>query len=458
MKKVIKKPREERYTFFKYTQGLGRSQTLFRGAKIQVVDLDDTQDSLEEIGDSQKYDDYKFAAIQRTIRYNFYKKESPLEIEIIKNEKFKTILMVITKRESDYRIQSGLNDYTYEYAKSDNIKNSNQQQFKFDSFTSSMSTFVPYGASAQTYTEQAVLRPRQMFMGGGYLQLGDPKLGGVVSTESPQPTFSSSRLTFAMAASSTGYPFVVSDEVNTSDGSYSLTIDSTYPYYYDTSLISTVPRSFSIEGRLDRFNSISQKYTIPLASPTGGGETSSPGPDVSNIYYPYTYENVRLAVGEDRITIEDVSFRSRSIYPYFRNLEKVPGIKNGIYTYQQTQTSTNTGTEYAENVTSELFYRVPTLAYPFTTLETFLIGGGNQFFNTTKNLLSFANIKNFINEDSAIISYYDVTDSGKTSSINYRLRFVSPDLIKKSGVLNYFIDNDRPPQYQDTGLIMAAVS
>jgi hypothetical protein len=416
--KVISKNREERYTFFTFSAGLTRSQSLFRGAKIQVVDIDNESPDLPEILSSNKYDGYKFAAVQRIVPYDFYKKETPLEIEVIKNEKFKTITMIITKRVQDYRLQSGLQDYTFGYAASDNLKNSGQQQKRFDSislagwdtenFTVSLGQFLPYESVTAGYKDQAILRPRQLFLGGGYLQEGSPKLGGYIDTAAMN-TFNSSNkfLDIFLKSTDETYPFVIPDEVNTFINSYPIERNSTYPFYYDYDSIAITPSILGKEGFLDKFMTV--------------GENSL-------LYYVFESTDTQYLV--DSILTDKVGFSSSNLYPYYRNKKTDLEKKDGLYT---------------------AFRSNP--VYPFSAIETFLINGGTKFYQNTKNLSSFANIKKWVNSDDPIIKYYEVDDGGRLSSTDYKLRFVAADSIKKTKVLNYKVDSDKPPVYSNVGVI-----
>ena len=409
----LPKPREERYTFMTFNQGLSRVQTLFRGVKLQIVDLDNTKDDLPEIPSSLKYDQYKFATIQRTIPYSFYETQPPMEIEVIKNDTYKSVLIIITRRTYDYRIQSGLQDYMFSYAAIDNLKNNNQQQYKFTSFTSDLSsTYKPYDGTGTSYTLQSTMRPRQMFLGGGYIQEGDPKLSGIVDTSENIPSYDagSKFLNVFLKSSDTFYPFIVSDEVNPYVNHYPIgDTSATYPFVYDFNAMEIKPQSFNKEGFLNKFVSLGYNST-------------------NATYYSYDFTDTRAS--SDNISLDMLGFSSPARYPYFRNNVSATSTSEGLYTYTY-----------------------PTTTYPFNTLETFNVGGGIEFYQNTKNLFSFANIRKNINENNGIVKYYKVTDTGKETANDFRLVFVSADQIKKTGVLNYIVDQDRPPQYANTGVI-----
>lgn len=409
----LPKPREERYTFLTYNRGIQRPQTLFRGAKIQVVDIDVTQQDLPEIPSSLKYDDYKFSAIQRTIPYDFYKTQSPMEIEIVKNDKFKTIVMIITRRTHDYRTQSGLNDYVFSYSAIDNLKNNNQQQLKFSSATSEIPLFAPYGTTGTSYEMQSTYRPRQLFFGGGYLQEGDPKLSGYIDTTTILPTYNvaNTSLSLFLNSSDPNYPFSVSDEVNPFVNKYTIgNTPATYPFVYDFNAVNVLTSNFNVEGFLNKI--VSTGY-------------------LSNIftYFLYDFTDTRSFVG-DTILIDRLGFSSPSRYTYFKNSQNSVGLSEGLNVYTYPQGS-----------------------YPFPTLESFNIGGGLGFYGNSKDLFTFANIKKNVNTDNGLVKYYTVTDAGKVATQDFKLRFISADQIIKTGILNYVVDTNRPPQYTNVNVI-----
>jgi hypothetical protein len=377
-----------------------------------MIDIDDTKIDLPEIASSTKYDQYKFATIQRTLPYDFYQTQPPLEIEVVKNDKFKSILIVITRRTHDYRIQSGLQDYMFNYAAKDNLKNNNQQQYKFDSASANnLDTFAPYGSTGSSYTSQSTYRPRQLFFGGGYLQEGDPKLSGIIDTTDNLPSYNGLNhyINFFLKSSEPTYPFLVTDEVSLFIEKYPVGQGTQYPFVYDFNSMEVLPKSNSFEGYLNKFIS------------TGYASNTS-------TYFIYDFTDARSL--SDTILIDGLGFSSPSRYQYFRNALNAVASNEGLYSYSYPQGS-----------------------YPFVTLETFNIGGGNDFYANSKNLYTFANIKKNINEDSPFIKYYKVTDAGKVDATDYKLRFIAADQIIKTGVLQYHVDEDRPPEYANTPVI-----
>jgi hypothetical protein len=219
----VPKNREERYTFFKYINGLDLSQTLFRGAKINVVDYDTTVTPKTPINESKRFDLYKFASIARFVTHGNFEEEKPIDIEVIDNQLFKTILIIVTIHVQDYRLQAGLGDYSFFYYAIDQLRNSMQTQSiggygAFSEFfrpvydnvgpeavDNKYPMEVPYttqptrspgylvtsnyfynnsGVAPWSYYAEDIpkafniMRPRQLLLGGGRLELDDTKLGG----------------------------------------------------------------------------------------------------------------------------------------------------------------------------------------------------------------------------------------------------------------------------------------
>ena len=232
--KKVTKSREERFTFFEYSNGLKRAQTLFRGSKIQVLDL---INGAENVG-STKFDNYKFSAITQFVPYKPYSNESPVTFEICKNDTSQSIVMIITVRLQDYRIQSGLNDYLFLYAMNDQLKNYGQQQVAvpvptdlvnigIQSFLNNNS-FSPYSYySTKSYTDLSTMRPRQGFGGGGYLELGDTLLGGSIieqskTLSSPEQPLSIDNLFTFTFKSKDNFNFSVLNEISPTLDNYTL--------------------------------------------------------------------------------------------------------------------------------------------------------------------------------------------------------------------------------------------
>jgi len=421
---LVTKSREERFTFFVYNNGLERSQTLFRGAKIQVIDLNDQINPPVEVSASTKYDGYKFASIAQVLPHTPFTKEKPVSIEICKNDVFKTILMIITIKIQDYRIQSGLNDYLFFYAVNDQLKNYGQQQVMTNisgplavDNTLTPNKFAPYSDfSISSYTDLAKMRPRQGFLGAGYLELGDTLLGGVVIENGENPIASGNNYTFNLVSVDPSFSFSVLDEIIPTLDKYKNKFNS---YFNSSNVgsggINVVPTSFTQDGNLYKLLNV-------LSS---NDET---------FYQLINRQDSRLTI--DRFLPSQISFNS-SLNPIVSSLlsEKPPfNILSNQYSLTNSSSS-----HPSENKLS--------------TIETYNIKGGTDSYAYIKNILTYASISNYVNEGSSFIEYYNVVNGVKTPASDYSLQFIQADQIIKSGVLVYVNDEDKPIEYLGTNNI-----
>lgn len=416
---LIPKSRDERYTFMQYTDGIKRSQTLFRGAKIQVIDINDAIGA--EVSESRKYNDYKFASIARIAPTNPLTAEKPVDIEVYRNDKFKSIVMIINIHIQDYRIQSGLSDYLFFYAMNDQLKNYNQKQNPLGGLFNSgteiashtilgINEFLPYLPTTSGYEDLAMLRPRQGFLGGGYLELGDTRLGGYIidsATNPLKPMFNSGKITLNWNSIDPSYNFSVINEIiptldNYTNKENAFTINNG---------LNIVPQSYTKDGSLFKLMEVVQL----------GSQFRHIDRTDSRIFND-SYLPVQTTFGgTDK--------------PMFS------GITPGSLNITQFLMSTTT-------------VALPTIN-PIP-LETYNLKGGTSAYLHIKNLLTYASIKELVNyvqnpndgnTQPSSISYYKVENNVSTLVNDYRLQFIDPDQIIKTGVLAYVNDEDKPIEY-----------
>ena len=115
------RPREERFVFTEFIEGLDEIQCLFRGARLRIDELDELGNRIEG---SDFYRDYKFAAILTLKEQSDFEYTKPYEIEIIDNRKFKCITFVISVFLQDYKFNNFL-DYVSLYTTNSAQKNDN---------------------------------------------------------------------------------------------------------------------------------------------------------------------------------------------------------------------------------------------------------------------------------------------------------------------------------------------
>ena len=441
---LVPKSRDERFTFMIYNEGIKRSQTLFRGGKIQVLDINDQLIPPTEITESTKYNDYKFATIARIVPYDHYaveridknlpithlnngKTQKPVDIEVYRNDKFKSITMIITVRVQDYRIQAGLNDYLFLYAVNDQLKNYNQMQSPLGnrsmigtSTSLSITDFMPYANTTQTYTDFAVLRPRQGFFGGGYLELGDTRLGGLVHESNaeyatqPKWTLSSGNsgkgsLTLKYKSVNPTYEFSVLNEIIPTLDNYATNIKNVFS---SPSILNITPVSYTKAG------SVFKLFNAALAN--------------GNKIVHIDRSDSRLI--NDQYLPEQTTFGGS-----FKPLVSVIS-PSTVITINEFGIKANTsGTVYSSS--------------PLCELDTFNLKGGTDAYVHIKNLLTYASLKQLINSDADLIEYYKVEGNMKYSASDFKLRFINPDQIIKTGVLAYVNDEDKPIEYLGSPII-----
>jgi len=500
----VTKPREERYTFFKYIDGLDLSQTLFRGAKINIVDYDTSVTPKVPINESKRFEGYRFAAIARFVAHNNFEEEKPLQIELVENEKFKTLLIIVTLFQQDYRLQAGLGDYSFFYYAIDQLRNSMQTQTftgygTYDSFFSPKpSAYIsglttpdqkypmelPYTADATLYNGYRTeanytyntnptlswslyaedipkalntLRPRQLFLGGGRLELDDTKLGGKAwrvgndtaplkrITFQPLSPIGDLTLQFPDFIGNADY-YPIFKEIFPALDNYKSAIESTItsqiPYIFTSypltaSSISRQPTTMTVDGALSEF-SVSN-YVGPTAS-----------------YRRYSYSLYDSLNSPEDIKLDYVRFPSTGGYLYYNgvSLQQSRALINDPFNYGPSSIPTpyppysNAGWSVRNSFlgTSPLNSRVN---------QTFNLRGGTLFYLNRKNLLSYANISKTFNQESQYILYRKITTSGASilSTPDLQLQFVNFDQIKKTSRLFYRDDVDKPLEYEDVEFI-----
>ena len=419
----IDKPREERYTFFRYNNGLGRSETLFRGAKMQIIDytLDVNGNILEESDNSEKYDGYKFSAIQRTIPFTPFVEEPPYEIDIYKNESHKSILFLITERSHDYRTQSGLSDYASKYFGYDQLKNSGRQQVDFTNSSSfgqftggslvnpSLSAYLPYIGNAQsgltglpnnTYARYSTSRPAQGFFGAGYLELDHTRLGGNVNLNTAPPQVSGQRTLFKLDTTESGYVFSANTEINTTLSSY-LGLEN-------------VLGATALNVKKTNFWKDSSLFNLHVL----GGSTGS---YVSQNYYDARTINIRTFP-------DQLSFSSGSKLLFVNTSTSSSSLSNASK-YYSTFVSGN--------------------PYSYPSIETYNLYGGSGFTKQRQQALTFSAIKNLVMEGSPLVKYHTVG----SSIVDYTITFVNEDFIKLENTLFYTVDEQKPIEYISSPVI-----
>ena len=414
----ITKSREERFTFFNYINGLGKSQTLFRGVKIQGVVFDDSGVVPTELNESTALDDYKFAAVARFVKPGIdFELETPIKIEVIKNDKFKSIVMIFTVYINDYRTQSGHMNYFLLYAMNDILKNENQNQLPFVSASASgvslnIKNFLPYNGSFN-YTNDLhnqIERPRQGMLGGGYLELGNKRLGGNFDLLSIALDSVTGLLKVRLKQINNTYLFNLLNELNTTRNNYIYPTDN---FIINPNLVKT---STPLTA-----NGFFSTFTVSSKDFLGNRSIRS---------FFDSQEGNYVSINPLEITFKAGDIGGRTLV-----VNNASGYPAG-----------NSGLEFS-----------PLQTYNFQTTdagrekETYAISGGTDGHNSMQNYLTIGNVQALVNTEDPAIEYYNV--GSNNIATNYRIRFVSPDSIIKEGLLQYAEDTDKPQEYLNASLI-----
>jgi hypothetical protein len=264
----------------------------------------------------------------------------------------------------------------------------------------SIQEFLPYtytSYEANSYTDAAVARPRQGFFGGGYLELGDTRIGGLIDNVGirNERSFIENILTYKSVSSN--YDFSVIDEIIPSLNRYV----SKNVFTLNTAL-KIQPTPLLTDGSIYKLISVERLG--------------------NNIYHI------------DRSNANKINDRYLPLQTTFSGATR-PLISN---------TSTS---GYFSTISRQ--FRIRPGSSPANTikLETFNIKGGTSAYLHIKNLLTYASIREYVNNDSAFIEYYKVTENGAIAATDFKLRMIEPDQIIKTGVLSYINDEDKPIEY-----------
>ena len=416
---VIPKSREERFTFFKYNDGLDRSQTLFRGIKFQGIIYDDTDPlNIKEISGSKLLDDYKFAAIMRLARAETKSIEKPVDIEFIRNDTFKSIVMLITLKVEDYRLQDGHGDYFAQYVMNDVLKTANQYQKDVNYVGTASSRFYnekPYTPwNRASYEDVSTLRLRQGFLGGGLLQLGNKRLGGLSNLLNLNYTPPVLRIPFKSVDPT--YIFNLQNELNTTINNYA-------------------------KGPLDIYKNTSfASNTMPYAKMYGK--------DGFTFGIHNTYKLVNGSVGS--FPFIDNQTSGINILPTAMSIGSASEMI-GFFTSPLTVLGT-----YQPLLSGmEPNPVAPIASGPGSDDEVVAtaLEGGTLGYESVKNYLTVGNIKTLINSKSPAIEYYKIENNVKVLATDYTMEVITPDTIIKTNVLHFSNDEDKPQEYTNVDVI-----
>lgn len=383
----VLKEKSERYIYTDYVSGDETVQGIFRGGKFKILEID--TENNEIIQESEKYKNWKFSAILRIERLNIFTNEPPSDIEFIANEKYQTIVMVITLYVNDYRVKQGGYGFLFLYGGIDSLRDSNQIYLENES-----DPYLKLDIMTQRHFDE--------FKGGGLLNYADIKLSGIFNTN-----ISPIQDRKFNVISNTEKEFFPPNEINIVDnGEYNLLETYLGTNFYVTPFEFGDYSEFSqFIPRLSEMND--RRYII----------NNQPG-STSNII-----------VGLNNIEIKTPNNIG---YNYLGNTNNISG-----WPSRKMLGSVNF------NFNSDIIREV----------SLWYLTGGKGYLEERISDISFANLVERVNTDNPTVRYKTVLESGEIILNNYKFRFIHPDEFRKDNTLTVIEDLDKPSVYLEKDLI-----
>ena len=399
-KKVIKK-KEERYVFTEYVPGDESVQCLFRGAKFKIIDIDPITN--KEIKNSKKYEGYKFSSILQIKKLAFDTTEPPTELEFIANEKYKTIVFVITLYVSDYRLNGGNYGYTFLYAGNDGLKSFDVKAGDKDYFLNKEGDINISYVHPNFLNTYGVQRHFDSFRGGTILQYSDIKLNGILNIS--QPINAVTRILDAISI--TNKDFDPSEEI--------------FPISWD---------EFNIKEIYNKYG-IVNPY-IDILEQGGYSEFSH------FIKYQISNNNILKFVINTQPNInQEIEITPQSII--ITNENK-----------QYTAIGNNFLTEFP---TCKKHYQFQNYMFGnYDKVSCWYLSGGKDYIKRRLEEISFAEIANKINNNDSSVKYYTITENGLIEN-KYKFQVIDFDKIIKKDRLIIKEDTEKPDVFQEIDII-----
>lgn len=405
---------DQRYTYFSYDSASGFSETLFRGIKVRIKERTDTslktkERNLFKSGD-QKFKGYKFSCILKSIDDpNPYSVTSPVTFNVIQNDTFKTVTLVITIINNDLRFVNfeSLSDALYSTNPDANAlfaTATGSWYYNPTGIYGGSDYFGLYSISNKyrhSVTGSTALSERARLAASGKLssEIGNVKLSAGLNI--------STRATIGIA------PYVGFDSFNGS-GIIPIVVNSEY----DTDLREEVKffsPSTPVSGPSTRPSVYRSPYTLFSPKP------NDPGDYWEKLPWP-------TGVGKNYLNFSEVN--NSSSYSFdFTNLGYSP----------------------------PLFTRVP-VPVSYSTIENksvYQFSAGENYWESVFSKISFPEIYKLFSEDAGNInytrSYWDQSRSlTVTENDTYVLEFTKPSSFIQNSRKIPLEDNFKPEKYSNT--------
>jgi hypothetical protein len=418
---------DERYVYTYHLSGVDEIECIFRGAKLKLKELD--EDGQIASG-SRKYENYKFTAILSLKDNVWYRYNEPYSIEIIDNQKFKTIAFVVTIYLQDYKFNKNLS-YTSLYSAINAFNNDNVYKNDYDSL-SYYKEITPTTFNEPLY--QTSFSYKKQLKDNNYVTVVDMKdtesffnidRGYKIYKERYSDSDLSMEFFRLMSAGNLQSPF------------------TTFARLYDSSDTNSTLLNYgnvvSFEGFLDKTLSDTElsNYRPESAYPS----LSKVTPNRKNIVYSI-FHDIMSPFRFGPYYTSDVTYTTDEI-----------SVSGDILF---TKVDENLIGYYSLPLDTNLAYLNPQW-WPISQLnnddEIYIFNGGELCNKEILDLVSFSSIKDKVNNGHDFIKRISILESGEIVYDKFLLEFINQSKIVKENLVNSVIDKNKPSSLSNVSII-----
>ncbi|MCK9574566.1 MAG: hypothetical protein WC979_01530 [Candidatus Pacearchaeota archaeon] len=427
----VSKIKSERFTFTKMIDGINEIQTMFHGANIKIDEIDEFGNI---VANSTKYEDYKFTAILTKRTVDVFSLNKLYDIEIIDNQVFKNITIVVTVFLQDHKLDK------LTYAALYSINNA----FKSDSI--------------KVYTDINSREWKDLWNTEYDMQknMNMHKFGVIVDYKDIQLQTDVEQL-FTTKKNNRKLNYSLNDE-------YGIDFQEYRPF-----------NAGSLQTAYNVGNFDNDGVNLPISK-----IISFEG--FANLYYDYA--------GPSVINYKPSATTAGSIVYHYRKTLSYPNNPSVMYMYdmllgsdmynatnssinisdKQDPAAVNTYTPVAFNDYYNMYFDNNAIQYSLTTNSTYYEthqGGGNRniyYLNSGENynskisdILSFKNIADKIQTKHNVVKFVSVDSKGSYNN-KFALSFIEYNKIIKTKIQEVTKDTDKPTQLKSIDTIGYAIA
>lgn len=379
---------DNRYVYLNYIEGDGFVNGLFKGVKFRVLDLDPiTKNVLEN---SKRFDGYKFSIVLSVNNQSLFKNDLP-SIEVISNNKFKTLLIIIKIYLNDYKIKRENYGYLELYTSLDALRDVNL--YKNDSYFDVNNDYLKMNMYNDLY----------FFRGSSILDYADIKL--------------TQRFDFKNAVintSTNSISFSINNDLNVIDPTKNQVNPINYDKYMKSKFYVSSAGKYSnpyIKNLYDgRYSFLSQYYDDSLKQ-------------IQNFYLNGFNENSGVVDYKTDINPIHTNFMSVNNYLIFNTFTA-----NSYYGLWS----------LATNIDNDVVCH-------------YIEGGDN--YNSSLDFISYSNIYKLFNNKSNLIKYKEILEDGSIKDGDFLIQFLKPEDVVVNNQLIPVVDKNVPDVYKDKKVI-----